>query len=226
VPARTNWRGHAVRGAAGIASMLLFFAALAMLPVSTATALNGTSGLFLPLLAWVVLAERPARRVLAGVAAGFSGMLLLVGPHDAGDQRGMALALLSGLLLAVAHLSIRSLGRSREPVLVQVFAFNLFGTAATGLLLAWAGELDFDAATVAWGVAIAAAGTIGQLGLVSALAIGPAAQVAALGFVSIALAACADFALFGAGPPPAAWPALALVAVGAWLASTPARMTT
>lgn len=223
-PAPSNWRGHAIRGTAGIAAMLLYFAALAMLPVSTATALNGTSGLFLPLLAWLVLAERPARRILAGVAAGFAGMVLLVGPHPAADRTGVGLALVSGLLLAVAHLSIRGLGRSREPVVAQVFAFNVFGTVATGVLLAGSGQAPVPPVALAWGAVIAATATIGQFGLVSALAIGPAGQVAALGFVSIALAACADFILLGAGPPAAAWPGLALVAAGAWIASTPARM--
>jgi S-adenosylmethionine uptake transporter len=225
-PGLARWRTHLARSSAGIASMVLYFAAVPLLPVSTAIALNGTSGLFLPLLAWALLAERPTRRMLAGVACGFAGVLFVVAPRPDTQVLGPLLALLSGAALAFAHLSIRRLGRDREPVLVQVFAFNVLGTAMTGLLLLVTRGLDVPGAALPWGLAIAAAATIGQYGLVSALAVGPAAQVAALGFVSIAAAACLDVALFDGGPSPAIWPGLALVAAGAWISSTPARMGT
>ena len=68
------------RGAIGTAALLCVYAALAALPLASATVLQYLYPPFTALLAWLVLGERIGKRVLAAMALGWLGVLLLAQP--------------------------------------------------------------------------------------------------------------------------------------------------
>lgn len=118
-------RTHVVRGLAGFVSLVMYFYAIAMIPLAAAVTLNYTSPLFLALLL-VLWAREPVRRGFHAVlAAGFVGVILLLQPTLAREQwLGAAFGLGSGIISSVAYLNVRRLGELGEPEWRTVFYFS------------------------------------------------------------------------------------------------------
>lgn len=198
------WPMHLRRSAAGASSMVLWFAALAALPLPTAATLGNTSPLFAAL--GIALAARmrgappDARRRLlyAAAACGFAGVLLALRPTlDGATLGGFAAGLASGLLATFVYFEMRTLGAAGEPSWRVVFWFStvstavgLAGIAATGGFSAHVPE------GVACLVAVAGFALVGQLTMTRAFA-GPATLLAAnLQYANIGFAAVIAAFLF------------------------------
>jgi drug/metabolite transporter (DMT)-like permease len=130
---RHPW-GHAARAACGLVGMAGAFHGYATLPLATVTALGFTMPFFLALLAWPLLGERVGWAKALPIAAGFAGVLLMVGLPAAGEA-GPVLAVLAGALgWAGAMITIRRLGASGEPNVAIVLWFAL---ASSAVALLW-----------------------------------------------------------------------------------------
>ena len=123
------------RTGSGVAALTLFFYAISVLPLATATTLNYTSPLFVAL--FTVMATILAGRrqlpwaLLACIVVGFAGIVLLLQPvFSQGDTGAALLGLLSGLLSALAYWNIRALGKLGEPEWRTV----LYHSAVTALV--------------------------------------------------------------------------------------------
>ena len=84
------WSGHVVRNAAGTLAVVLWFTALAYLPLATSMTLNYTSSLFIGAIlfvsaAWTGQAQRHVAMMLA-LLAGFAGIVLVLRPSLAPDE--------------------------------------------------------------------------------------------------------------------------------------------
>lgn len=198
------WPLHLRRSVAGTVSMVLWFAALAALPLPTAATLGNTSPLFAAL--GIALAARRRgeppdarrRRLYAAAACGFAGVLLALRPTlDGATLAGFAAGLASGLLATLVYFEVRALGAAGEPPWRVVFWFTtvssavaLAGTAATG------GFSSHSPEGVACLVAIAGFALAGQLAMTRAFA-GPATLLAAnLQYTNIGFAAVIAAFLF------------------------------
>ena len=73
-------KAHFWRGLSGFAALVLFFFALARLPLATAVTLNYTAPLFLAALSAWWLRERHGRGLVGAVLLGFVGIVLLLRP--------------------------------------------------------------------------------------------------------------------------------------------------
>jgi drug/metabolite transporter (DMT)-like permease len=131
------WRLQITRALAGFVSLLLFFYAIAHLPLGTAVTLNYTSPLFLALITTVLLRESLSGRLWLALLLGFAGTLLLLRPSLASGQWLPALlGLCSGVTAAVAYLNVRAMGKAGEPDWRVVFYFSLISTCgALGWML-------------------------------------------------------------------------------------------
>jgi len=203
--ATPHWPLHLRRSVAGATAMVLWFVALAHLPLPTAATLGNTSALFAAVAVAVAARMRGEPRdgrrgrLYAAAACGFAGVMLALRPTmDGASLAGFAAGLGSGLLATIVYFEMRSLGRVGEPSWRVVFWFSavssaagLAGVAATG------GFSAHSAAGVGWLGAIAGLALIGQMCMTRAFA-GPATLMAAnLQYTNIGFAAVLGALMFG-----------------------------
>jgi len=130
-----NLRLHVVRCVFGFLAMNLYFFAISRLYLAGAVALNFTSPLWIPFVAWLWLREPVTRRVLIASAVGLAGVWFIRTP----GSEAVSLAGLSGLLSAFfasgALVGVRRLALAGEPAGRIVFYFALGSTLLTALAL-------------------------------------------------------------------------------------------
>ncbi len=125
---------HILRGAVIAASAVLFFRALAVLPLAEAVALAFVAPLMIPPLAALLLRERLAPASLAAGSAGFLGVAVATGldPAEIPSERrlGIAAVLASAFLYALAIVLTRRLAPRDGPSVV-----SLLGAVVPALVL-------------------------------------------------------------------------------------------
>lgn len=212
-------RAHVWRGLSGFSALVLFFYAIARLPLATAVTLNYTAPLFLAGLSAWWLKERHGRGLVAAVLLGFVGIVLLLQPQVDGRAWVPALAgLVSGMLAAVAYVNVKSLGRLGEPEWRVVFYFTLLSTLGGAAWMAAAGFHRPQAADWPWLVGIGVTATLAQLALTRAYHRGRTLTVGALAYSTVGFSAIYGVVLFGEHLPMLAWAGMAAVAAAGILA--------
>jgi len=218
---------HVWRGLSGFTALVLFFYAIARLPLATAVTLNYTAPLFLAGLSAWWLKERHGRGLVAAVLLGFVGIVLLLRPQMDGQAWVPALAgLVSGMLAAVAYVNVKALGRLGEPEWRGGFYFTLLSTLGGGAWMAVAGFHRPQAADWPWLAGIGVTATLAQLALTRAYHRGRTLTVGALAYTTVGFSAIYGVLLFGERLPGPAWAGMAVVAAAGILAvraSAPAR---
>lgn len=218
---------HLWRGLSGFTALMLFFYALAKLPLATAVTLNYTAPLFLAALSAWWLHERHGRSLVGAVLLGFIGVVLLLRPTLQEQAWLPALAgLASGMLAAVAYVNVKQLGRRGEPEWRVVFYFTLISTVGGAAWMALAGSQLPRAQDWPWLVGIGVTATLAQLALTRAYHRGRTLTVGALAFTTVGFSALYGVVLFGERLPLVAWLGMATVAAaGIWAvrAASPVR---
>lgn len=177
------------RAMLGFAALLLFFYAIAHLPLATAITLNYTSPLFLALFTPILLHEQPKKTLYVGLVIGFIGVILLLAPNfNREDWLASSLGLCSGVGAALAYVHVKQLGKANEPDWRTVFYFTLVGTTGAGV---WMLFDHFQALTwpdipLLLGLGVSA--TIAQLAMTRAYRTGNTMVVASLAYVTVILA--------------------------------------
>ncbi|HEY0563357.1 MAG TPA: DMT family transporter [Methylophilus sp.] len=177
------------RAVVGLASLALFFYAIAYLPLATAITLNYTSALFLAILMPLMLHEKPKRILYGTVLMGFVGVALLLQPSFASKNAvAGAMGLLSGFGAALAYAHVKQLGNLSEPDWRTVFYFTLISSVTSGV---WMLAQHFTA--LAWqdlpvllGLGLSA--TLGQLAMTRAYRTGNTLTVASLAYTTVIFA--------------------------------------
>jgi drug/metabolite transporter (DMT)-like permease len=190
-----------LRGAIGTAALLCVYAALAQLPMASATVLQYLYPTITALLAWLMLGERIGKRVLLAIALGWTGVVLVAQP--AGLLQGAAalpplavlIALAGALFTSLAYVSVRSLGNSEHP-LVIVFYFPLVALPLTLPLVALDPVLP-TASELLWRGGEGVFTQVGQVYLTRGLTALPAAQATAISYVQVAFAGLWGWLVFG-----------------------------
>ncbi|MCP9913217.1 DMT family transporter [Cyanobium sp. BA20m-14] len=185
------------RGAIGTAALLCVYAALAALPLASATVLHYLYPPFTALLAWLMLGERIGKRVLAAMALGWLGVMLVAQPGGslALAWQPVLVAVAGALFTALAYVSVRSLGQSEHP-LVIVFYFPLVALPLSLPLVALNPVLP-TATELLWLVGVGLFTQLGQVYLTRSLMALPAARATAISYVQVGFAAGWGWLLFG-----------------------------
>ncbi|MDT8854250.1 DMT family transporter [Paracoccaceae bacterium Fryx2] len=131
-------------------AMLIYFGCLAFLPVAQVAAGLFTAPIFVLLIARFAYGQRIGPVRIVAVAAGFLGVLLVLGPSAMGGASVAAvLPVLAGALYAMGNIATREwcAGESAETLLAGFFAvLGLFGAIGVGLLALYPLEVPAGAA--------------------------------------------------------------------------------
>jgi drug/metabolite transporter (DMT)-like permease len=214
---RTLW----VRSCAGSISLVSTFFALTRLPVSDVLTLTNMFPLWVALLSWPLLRERPGGRTWFAVACGLAGVGLIQRPHFAEGNFVTLIALVSSVSTAVAMLGLHRL-QAIDPraIVVHFSAVALVFVVASFFLFERRAPLTaaLDGTTPLLLAGVGVFATLGQLFLTRAFAAGPPARVAVVGLTQIVFAMGLDVLVFGRSFSPATLLGIGLVmAPTAWL---------
>ena len=144
LPLRTDfpWH-HAWRGFVGVTALWMWFFSFPRLPLATAMTLNYMAPIWIAAIVFTLGWWNKQRRFEWGLAAAiltsFAGVALLLKPTLHAEQwLGGVVALISGIVSALAYLQVRKLGQLGEPEYRVVFYFSCAGVIG-GLL---SGSID------------------------------------------------------------------------------------
>jgi drug/metabolite transporter (DMT)-like permease len=148
-------------------SLILYFAALSLMPVAQAVAGLFTAPLFMLLLSAAFFGRRIGPVPIAAVVAGFAGLMLVIRPETGGMQWLSLLPVVAGLIYALGQLATREWceGEGAATLLVGFFvAMGLWGLVGLAVLGLWQPEVPpgpegfsfrlwgpMDGAAWAWG---------------------------------------------------------------------------
>jgi drug/metabolite transporter (DMT)-like permease len=205
------------RAVVGFISLVLFFYAIAHLPLATAITLNYTSPLFLALfMPFFLLKEHQKslskKGLYIAVVLGFIGVVLLLKPTmQSEDALAGALGLASGVGAALAYIHVKQLGSVNEPDWRTVFYFTLVSSIGAGL---WMLLEHFTAVTwqdlpLLLGLGVSA--TIAQLAMTRAYRTGNTLTVASLAYVTVVLASLFGVLLWQEQLSASEWLAIGLI---------------
>ncbi len=190
LPLRTPVMGKQMsRALVGFASLVLFFYAIAHLPLATAITLNYTSPLFLALFMPFLLHEKPKPTLYTAVVLGFVGVVLLLKPTLTNqDALAGGLGLASGVGAAIAYIHVKQLGNLNEPDWRTVYYFTLISTIGAGvwMLMQNFTPLTWKDLPLLFGLGLSA--TIAQLAMTRAYRTGNTLTVASLAYLTVVLA--------------------------------------
>jgi drug/metabolite transporter (DMT)-like permease len=192
-----------------LGASLLFFGALARLPLVDVLALFFVSPLVVTALAPIVLRERVGWRRVAAVVVGFVGVLVLLRPGLGAFEPFALVALAAGVVHGVYLLVTRKLAGTAPPLVTLLYS-ALFGTVllSAWVLPTWVAPGSRDLLVM---VALGAAATLGHYLVVKAFDHAPASWLAPVGFAEIVGATLVGFVAFGDLPDAVSWVGIAVI---------------
>jgi drug/metabolite transporter (DMT)-like permease len=200
------------RALVGFASLVLFFYAIAHLPLATAITLNYTSPLFLAVFVPFMLHEKPKKILYFAVMLGFIGVVLLLQPtFTQNDALAGALGLASGAGAGMAYIHVKQLGNLNEPDWRTVFYFTLISTIGAGIwmLIHHMTPIALSDLRLLTGLGLSA--TIAQLAMTRAYRTGKTLTVASLAYVTVVIASLFGMFFWHEHLSPTEWAAISLV---------------
>jgi S-adenosylmethionine uptake transporter len=219
-PRTPLWKFQIYRGVSGFISLMLYFYAIAWLPLATAVTLNYTSPLFLALFLAGFSGQRLPRPLLGALVTGFVGVVLLLKPSFHADQLwGGAVGLASGVLAGLAYYNVKELGQKGEPEWRTVFYFSLISTVGAGV---WMAFFRFHDLTPRGGALLLGVGifaTLAQLAMTRAYARGRTLVSASLAYTAVIFASLFGMIFWGEVLNLSAWAAIALIVLSGMAAT-------
>jgi drug/metabolite transporter (DMT)-like permease len=196
--ATDDFRGHLVRGLAGVAAVACHFYAVARLRLADAMLLNQSMPLFIPLVERAWLGERIPPRLWGVLALGFAGLLLILRPGTGVFEPVALVGLSSAVLAAIAQVGIRRLTRTEPVNRIVVY----FGLVASVVALPPAVYWWTTPSPRTWALLLLMGifATIGQLTLTRAYFHAPAARVGPFLYAGPVFAGLLDWLVWGRLP--------------------------
>jgi drug/metabolite transporter (DMT)-like permease len=188
-----------MRSVAGGVGVIFAFYALTHLPISTAITLSNTVPVWVTLLAWPVLGQRPGGRVWAAIAVGLAGIVLIQKPEAAGDRLAAALAVGNALTTSISMIGLNRLAGVDARAVVTHFSGVATVFTLLFILLA-GGRADFsalgDKTTLLLLFGVGLCGALAQLAMTKAFAAGAPSRVAVVGLTQVVFALLFDLLLW------------------------------
>jgi drug/metabolite transporter (DMT)-like permease len=189
----TRWPGQIGRGLLLLAGTLLLLHALAVLPLTTVSALVFASPLFVAALSRPLLGERVSLALWLSVAAGFCGVLVMLRPGT-GFEWALVLPLGAALAYALRDLLTRALSRTESSMSILFWSTVIVGAGAPLVMpFAWA---PLGWASFGWMVLSGLLTAGAQFLMIEAFRLGRAALVAPFKYSGMLWALLLGFVLW------------------------------
>jgi drug/metabolite transporter (DMT)-like permease len=198
------------RTSIGLASMLLSFSALALLPLSLAIALTFTAPLFTTLGAALFLGEKVRARRWSATVVGFLGVLVIVHPGSAPFDIGMLMMIASAAFNAATTLMVKRLsGTESANAIVTYMVLLMTPMSLLPALFVWQTP-PFSLWLFLVGLGLA--GTLGHLCYVRALRAAEASAVLPYDYGRMVFSALIGYLAFSEVPDRWTWIGSAIIA--------------
>ncbi len=202
---------HAQRAAINFAGMVLWFSAIAVVPLGKAVAIHFTLPLFVILLAVLILGERVGPRRIAAVVVGFVGMLVILRPGSADIGWPEIMILVSAVLYAATVIYLKAMVATEKPLALTFYTNILIGIfCVPPAIVFWVVPAWPDLLPI---LIIGVMGTLAPFFYTTALRSADASVMAALDFLRLPFTAALAFALFGEIPEIWVWIGAAVIVV-------------
>jgi drug/metabolite transporter (DMT)-like permease len=186
VGTRTLW----IRSVAGSCSMLGAFYALRYIPASDVLTLTNTFPLWVAVLSWPLMGERPTLGVLAAVSCAILGVAVAQRPGSMGFELGPSVcALVSALFTAIAMLGLNRLRGVAALAVVVHFSAVSTGFALLAMLVFPFNVHETPTEPHDWALllGVGATATAGQVCLTRAFSTGHATNVAVVSLSQVVM---------------------------------------
>ncbi len=214
---------YTLRAVAGVVSMLAWFSAVSLMPITEAVALSFTAPFFTTILAALVLGEIVRLRRWTAVAVGFLGALVILRPQDTGiGAFEAARVLVSAATQAASAICIKALSRTESPnAIVAYMVIYLTPMSLVPALFFWTwpswGQLG-------WLALLGIAATLAHQCYTRAVRIADASAIASFDFARLVFVALIGWFVFGQRSDVWTWIGAAVIlASGVYIADREAR---
>ncbi|MGI6416568.1 MAG: DMT family transporter [Thermoguttaceae bacterium] len=190
-----------LRSLPGGVSLVCTFFALAHLPVSIVITLTNIYPIWVALLSWPLLRQRPRKSVWLAVLAGIVGVALVQQPQAAAGNYAVLVAVLGSFTIALAMIALHRLQDMSTQVVVFHFSLValMFALASMFCFGQWtvSPNVLFDGWVMLTLLGVGLAATVGQLFLTLAFAAGPPSEVAVVSLTQVLFAFGYDTLIWG-----------------------------
>ena len=196
-------RLQVVRSLFSIGAMMSWFYGLSVVPIAQATALSFSAVIFGSIGAVILLGERMRLRRWSAVAAGFTGVLIILRPGLAAVDPGALVVLLSSLCWAMTLLLVKRLAASDSTVCIVTWnsvLLTVFSLPAALLVWTWP-----DVGALLWLGLIGVLATMGHLAMTAAFRAADATLVFPIDYTRLLWASALGYLAFGETPDAWTW---------------------
>lgn len=199
----TKWKLYGLRGLFGLASMFLWFYAVANTPLAEAVVLTFTIPLFTTVAAIFLLGEVVGLRRWTAMVIGFGGALLILRPGFGEIALTHIMLLVSSALVAISIVLIKMLSRTEPAERIVAYMIILMTPASLiPALMVWQWPtLD----QLFWLAVIGGGGTIAHLFMTRALSMADTSALMPYDFLRLPFVAAIAFVAFAEVPDAWTW---------------------
>jgi len=188
-----------MRSLVGSLSMVTTYYTLTHLQFSEATTLVKSYPLWVAILSWAVFKERPSPKVWIAVVVGIAGVVMIAQPHFEEARLAIGTGILASICTAIVMLGLKRLANVDTQIIVTHFA--LISTVVCGAVFVFAGSdrpigAFADSKSLAMLLGMGLMGTLGQLAITRAFALGEPSMVSVVGLSEMVFSAVYDRVLW------------------------------
>lgn len=200
------------RSALLFVSSLCWITAVAVVPLTTASAINFTAPVFVVILSIPLLGERVGLHCWSAVLIGFVGALVVIQPGAGGIRIEIVLLLVAALLFALYQIFTRVAAATDTEATSSIYTV-LVALVVSGMLVPWNYESPDPGDVLVW-VAFLATGLLGGIRhylVVKAFTCAPASLISPFFYFELVGVTLLGFLVFGDFPPPSTWLGAAII---------------
>ena len=183
-----------VRCISGLSAMACYFYAIPLISLTTAVVLQWTSPLFVALFSGYLIKEKVSPFLFICIGVAFTGTILIISPSFEAIEINALYALISGILSAIAYLSIRQL-RSTATSESVVFWFAIF-CVIFSLPFSVKELLTISIYEIQVLIGVGVTAGIGQIGMTKAYHAAKAAYIGAFSYSTVVVSWIYGFFIF------------------------------